>query len=353
MRWFRDFEENLAQRYRKLYGEKEYRRKVEKEKKLLLIKGVSLVLLLCAAIIGSFLSGAQAYKNITLGKNGEIAKVTRPAAEEGSVSFNARAKIITKQGTVEKEYFITIEPSGEQGRESQETILPEKSGKEAAEEELRQMISRLNSDTGQQEVVLPQQLESGETIVWSKTEESNLSLYLAGAMAMLWLLYKNRFQMVEQEEKRARESIIRELPEFINKIILLMNAGIVLNTAFLKITDDYRKSSSSSSYFYGRMSQISRAVRETNGSLYLEFRDFSRQSGVKEMIRVSNIITDNISKGADLSDKLRKENDLLWFARKQQAEEKGRLAETKLTMPLMILLLVLIMVTIAPALMEM
>ena len=57
------------------------------------------------------------------------------------------------------------------------------------------------------------------------------------------------------------------------------------------------------------------------------------------------------SKGADFSEKLKKENELLWFSRKQHAEEQGRLAETKLTMPLMILLLVLIMITIAPALM--
>ena len=50
---------------------------------------------------------------------------------------------------------------------------------------------------------------------------------------------------------------------------------------------------------------------------------------------------------------MKRENELLWFARKQQSEEKGRLAETKLTLPLMILLMVLIMVTVAPAMMEM
>mgnify|MGYP000656837785 FL=1 len=54
----------------------------------------------------------------------------------------------------------------------------------------------------------------------------------------------------------------------------------------------------------------------------------------------------------DWTEKLKQENSLLWLARKQQSEEKGRLAETKLTLPLMILLLVLIMMTIAPAMME-
>ncbi|MEG0662665.1 MAG: hypothetical protein RR472_05245, partial [Anaerovoracaceae bacterium] len=63
--------------------------------------------------------------------------------------------------------------------------------------------------------------------------------------------------------------------------------------------------------------------------------------------------TDNIHKGADLSGKLQRESESLWFNRKKYAEEKGRLAETKLTLPLVILLLVLVMITIAPAMMEM
>ncbi len=43
----------------------------------------------------------------------------------------------------------------------------------------------------------------------------------------------------------------------------------------------------------------------------------------------------------------------MWIGRKKKAEEKGKLAETKLTFPLMILLLVLIMITVAPALLGM
>ena len=45
--------------------------------------------------------------------------------------------------------------------------------------------------------------------------------------------------------------------------------------------------------------------------------------------------------------------ELLWFSRKKRAAEKGRLAETKLTFPLMLLLLALVMVTTAPALLDM
>jgi tight adherence protein C len=64
------------------------------------------------------------------------------------------------------------------------------------------------------------------------------------------------------------------------------------------------------------------------------------------------VISDNWDKGSVLAEKLEGESNLLWISRKKRAEEKGKLAETKLTFPLVILLIVLIMVTIAPALME-
>lgn len=93
--------------------------------------------------------------------------------------------------------------------------------------------------------------------------------------------------------------------------------------------------------------------RETNSPFHKELAAFARRSGVRELMRVSNVINDNIDKGTELTGKLRREGDALWFARKKQSEEKGRLAETKMTLPLVMLLCVLVLITIAPAMMDM
>ena len=37
----------------------------------------------------------------------------------------------------------------------------------------------------------------------------------------------------------AKDSIVCDLPDFINKILLLLNAGMVVHTAFIKTIDDY------------------------------------------------------------------------------------------------------------------
>ncbi len=69
-------------------------------------------------------------------------------------------------------------------------------------------------------------------------------------------------------------------------------------------------------------------------------------------MRISNILSDNMSKGVDLTEKLTRESEVFGIGRKKNCEEKGRLAETKLTLPLMVFLMVLMVVTVAPALME-
>lgn len=66
--------------------------------------------------------------------------------------------------------------------------------------------------------------------------------------------------------------------------------------------------------------------------MHRELREFARKSGIKELIRVANIICDNVSKGTGLTEKLQAESEILWMNRKKNCEERGRLAETKLTL---------------------
>lgn len=354
MKWMDEFDSKLKERYEKLYGKKGWELRLQRDKKGLLTKAAAaaglILLVLCANLMASF----ENSRDVRVNGHGEIIEIMRPSSKRGALSFHTEVEVVTKEGSLIREYCITIEPSGTASEtNSSSGDLFETNPEEEREHELRSIISKLNADTTSKKVRLPKELKSGEKLTWSKTSDSNIMLYLIAFAGILFLLYKTRFYAIEKEERAARESIIRELPEFINKIVLRLNAGSVLTAAFTKTLEDARQTDKSNTYFYRQMEQIVRSVKEANGSLHEELKQFSKRSGVNELVRITNIINDNISKGADLSEKLKKENELLWFARKQNAEEKGRLAETKLTMPLMLLLLVLIMITIAPALMEM
>lgn len=352
MKVYQEFEKRLEERYRKLYGGKACAAKIEKARRNLLIKCAAFVMLICAAAAYDLLLGAESAGNLKLGSGGQILEIQRPDPKTGSVSFSTEVVIQGPDGKETKEYYITIDPIGKK-EEQQPADSLEKTEAEKNEQQMRQVIAQLNADTASERVRLPDHLETGERLIWKQVQDTSLPLYFIMALAAAALIYKMRFYEIEKEEKQAAESIVRELPEFINKLVLLLNAGVVLNTAFLKAVDDRMKRGRAPDYFYTQLERVCRSVQEVNGSLHQELRRFAKRSGVKELMRISNIISDNVSKGADLAEKLKKENDLLWFSRKQQSEEKGRLAETKLTLPLVILLSVLILITIAPALMGM
>lgn len=351
MEKFNEYKNILRFRYSSLYGSKDCEMWVARECKKMLIMLLFCLLSITVVVCNDISTDRKEYSNVKVNRNGEIVEISRPPQGGESYSFSTKVKLFTEEGEIEREYYITIEPAGEQA-EQEISSMPEISERDSAEQELKRLISALNDNTEDSEIILPQKLESGNKIVWMKADNTDPVVYILGALFVIWFIYHNRFHTIIREEKLAKESIIKELPEFINKLVLLINAGVILNTAFLKIVEDCDERKIKTSYFYKRISDIGHIVKETNASFYQEMYIFAKHSGVKELMRITNIMLDNMNKGDDLSDKLRRENELLWFARKQQAEEKGKLAETKLTLPLMILLTVLIMVTIAPALME-
>lgn len=240
---------------------------------------------------------------------------------------------------------------------------------EAAEEDyirsmagrLDESIARLMKTGGSADVSLPAELGEGVEVGWFTDKDNNGILIAAAFLITVLIAYLKRYDQINKEIKETEESIIRDLPEFINKLVLLLNAGLVVSSAFSKIAGDYGSyyqggkpgKRRKKRHLYEELLEMEKRVDRSNASLIKELKEFSRRCGVREMVRLTAVISDNWNKGGALAEKLEGEGGLLWIGRKKRAEEKGRLAETKLTFPLMILLMVLIMVTIAPAMLEM
>ncbi|MEL7654599.1 MAG: hypothetical protein AAGU75_01680 [Bacillota bacterium] len=223
------------------------------------------------------------------------------------------------------------------------------------------IIEELSESSSLEYVRLPEELEDGLEVRWVIGRSDNPILFLFFILALLIVYYK-RYDRINQEIKESEESIIQDLPEFMNKIVLLLNAGLVVSSAISKIVKDYeafnygsnlKQSRLKKRYLYEELSEIQKRVNQSNSWLIKELKEFSQRSGVRELVRIIAVISDNWDKGSTMVEKLEGESELLWISRKKRAEERGRLAETKLTFPLMILLIVLITVTIAPALIGM
>ena len=156
----------------------------------------------------------------------------------------------------------------------------------------------------------------------------------------------------ERKEKRKKQAeqrnILSALPDFTNRLVLLLNAGMVVTQAVQKIAREEERDS----YFYRQLHEIGRRMQMSNSDFAAEFRNFAGYSGVRELLRLANIITDNMNKGSALVEKLEQEANFMWHMSKKQVEERGRLAESKLSFPMALMLIALVMITAAPALLS-
>lgn len=162
-----------------------------------------------------------------------------------------------------------------------------------------------------------------------------------------------KYKDKKKEEKR-RSDIIYALPSFINQLLLLLNSGMVLQEAMIYIAVSYKNMDENHyNVFIISYIKIYDDFLKTGESILKGFYRFGKDSRVKELSRVAGIIADSGQRGTELWDRLAAEGENLWAERKHIALEKIRLSESKMSFPLGLLLIALILITAAPAMLQM
>ena len=319
-------------------------------KKLILVLCVGILLIAVDCIVSS------AGTNLLFKEKSGDVVILRP--NEGMPAGHIYLKAHVKNGKeeYEKKYDISVDAYSASGSDSDRRKEQNKTA-EPAEElaayELRSAVSGINDDISVRKVILPSSLSTGEEIKWSTEKKTNTIPLLILVMLACLLVYKRSTNPIKQLLKARNASITRQLPEFVNKLVLLLNAGLVLSAAFDRTVEESLNSrNAEDDYFCSKLREINKNMKEMNSPLNTEFRAFAKESGHSGLMRISNILSDNINKGVELTDKLQSESEVLWINRKRDCEERGRISETKLTLPLVMFLLVLIVITVSPALLE-
>jgi hypothetical protein len=222
-------------------------------------------------------------------------------------------------------------------------------------ERLTEAVMEASGSRDGNEVTLPGITDDGVRITWNAPEQSGGTAIVFGCAFIVFFCFTQRYRIAKRNNEKARVEVERDYPDFIQKLGLLLGAGLVITSAIGRITDDYL----STRDIYGRrrlFEEIAAAherMRAAGTPLIYEFSELARRSGLRELMRFSTTLSDNIDKGSTLADKLRVENELLWESRKKRAEKEGRVAETKLIFPMALQIMAIIVITVMPAAFEM
>lgn len=343
--------ENLESSFAQLYGSGDYENQIRgligKRNQIL----YAVAILLALVFISNTLQEQQDMKMYRFSEDGSVAEVRRPESGDRP----SRIPLIATAGESGKiPLGLEVPP---QDRVEEDLDAESRGGAEALNHDrfaLEKLAYSLSKNTHGKWMRLPDKLEDGTPIHWEAGRNMGNLPILILVLALVPAIWSYPQNSINKAKKTARCSIIRELPGFVSKMMLLMDAGLVMESAMKKIVDErVIGEGQDTGYFYIQLRKASENCAKANYPFRIGLREFAIRTGVIEFVRLSNIINDSTRKGIDIMGQLQTERDALWFARKKLAEEQGRVAETKLTLPLMILLLVLVMITIAPAMLKM
>jgi type II secretion system protein F domain protein len=216
-------------------------------------------------------------------------------------------------------------------------------------------VSRLE-DSKSKKINLPSKLDDGSTVKWSKSSKVNRDWMTIPFLYVLigFAVIMNKYEKLRKSDENQRKQILKALPRFTNQLLLMMNSGVILADAFHKICNGYSMmEEESQGEFERNIITMTESAELTNRSIPQLFSELARRYSVKELMRISTVLRENEKRGSNIQEKLERESAFLWEVRKVIAREQGKLIDTKMTYPLGLLLILLIVITMAPAMMSM
>lgn len=222
---------------------------------------------------------------------------------------------------------------------------------------LRENMGKVAGNIGNKEdliegkIKLPEKLEDGTELSWNIIQDRSYTVILPLAIFMIYLMYKSEGRKNIRIKNKINEDITRDLPGYTGQLLLMISSGVTLQDGMVRIAEEYR-SNNYNDYFHNTVISGYDEAKNTGLSYMEVLKRKVNDIGNRDFIRLMYILSDSRNKGIDIRDKLRREADVLWTDRKRKAEYLGKLAETKLAIPLGILLLSLVIITAAPAFMQ-
>ena len=289
------------------------------------------------------------YKNIIDGSgnvNNEDFKIDETV--NGFIEIQLSTEIKEKEGSYRSDkYLLAITVTSKKMTELESF---KNSFKKEVEKQDRDTI---NLDT----ISLPTIVNNFKIRYKDKLDLSFLLLPVLGILMVILLEAKDK---EEENEKRKRRQRLLEMDfaQIISKILLYVSSGMTIRNSLIRLAEQYQVKKSKEEKFEERVAYEELViVKNKLTSGYSEVRayeEMAKNINLRTYTRFLNIIIQSIKNGnKELKNILNVEVQDALYERKQNAKKLGEEAATKLVLPLMMMLAVIMVVIMVPAFMGM
>jgi tight adherence protein C len=162
---------------------------------------------------------------------------------------------------------------------------------------------------------------------------TNKSIFLMALVAGIVGFLLPDFVLRRKIRKR-QEEITDSLPDALDLLVVCVEAGLGLNAAFIKITEEFKLSSPALSEEFDIVNREMVAGKPRQEAL----RALTERTGVEDVKSLVAMLIQTEKLGTSLAQSLRVHSDSLRMRRRQKAEEAAAKTTIKLVFPLVFLM---------------
>ena len=261
----------------------------------------------------------------------------KPAEQDEEVTLTA--DIFYGEQTWREEVCVTV-------------LAEELSPEEYQYREVNRLLVAAEQNSREEEYwTLPAQ--AGDTpVTWRKPVEDYSLAVGVGACVISLLLFFLGDKDLHQELEKQKICMKREYPDIVHKLALYLGAGMTLQGAFQKIGMEYEQQKKAGKGEIPAYEQILYTCRELKSGVseISAYERFGKRISLQEYIRLSTLMTQNLKKGsATLLPRLYEEAERSQAERLQAGRKLGEEASTKLLVPMVMMLGVVMVMVVLPA----
>ena len=201
------------------------------------------------------------------------------------------------------------------------------------------------------QMILPQKIEDYAIYYVEKSQGTESLLWIMFVVVSI-LLYINEDAKIQTQVEKKNKALVLEYPEFVSKLALLAHAGTTIKGAIAKIIsiyDEEKKRNEKINYCY---EELRIALYEMENGVYEEraYENLGKRVKLPSYVKLSALLSQNVRKGSkDLIRLLEKEAEDAFEERKSTARRLGEEAGTKLLIPMVLMLFVVLILIMVPA----
>ena len=271
-----------------------------------------------------------------------------------NLSGELQEEALTEQGTlVQVTATLEYEEAQTEVLFSMMVYPPQKTEEEQFHALLAQELKTRNTQTDAV-FMLPQKVQ-GHALIWTRrAQKKHYTVLLIGFCAIAGVAVGRKKDMRKEKERRDQR-LLAEYPQMLSQMALLLGAGMTVSHAWERMVISYENRCAEHGGklqeipVYEEMRITYRQMKDGLGER-LAYEQFGERIGLQAYRRLATLLVQNLRKGtARLSKLLEKEMQNAYDAQESDAKKRGEELQTKLLLPMMLMLGLVIVIIMIPA----